>query len=169
MPNLFDQANGLILCWAKLWQVPELVESLRFEWSSRFTSSLGQAYPQRNLVRLNCVLQESNHRTLFEEVLCHEVAHVAVFWIHGNKAAIHGKEWKQLLTLCGFEPRRLMPTVLNVPRKKSKVIYRHFCPLCQTQRFARKACKSWRCTDCISHGLDGRLQIVSIPSSLGVL
>jgi hypothetical protein len=44
-------------------------------------------------------------RDLLEEVLCHELAHVAVYRLHGRAVRPHGPEWKGLVAAAGFKPR----------------------------------------------------------------
>lgn len=168
MPNLFDESELKIQGWLRLWQATGVVNSVQCEWSTRLTSSLGLAYPQRRLVRLNCILQIDQYAPLFEEVLCHEVAHVAVFWVYGGGVGSHGKEWQNFLSLSGFEPRRLIHGLPNPAQTKSTVRYKHFCPVCHAQRMAWKPCVRWKCTNCLGQGLDGALRIVSVPSRIGV-
>ena len=67
------------------------------------TRSLGVCYPRRGTVRLAAYLQTAE-RPLVEEVLCHEMAHLAARELHGDRVRPHGREWK---TLDGS--RRLCP------------------------------------------------------------
>jgi predicted SprT family Zn-dependent metalloprotease len=39
---------------------------------------------------------------ILEEVLCHELAHVAVYRLHGRSVRPHGPEWKRLVRQVGF-------------------------------------------------------------------
>lgn len=77
----------LIRRWARKWHVSALAGNITCEWSSRLRRSLGRAYPERDLVRLSELLKEPPYEQLFDEVLCHELAHVAVFHLHGKAAA----------------------------------------------------------------------------------
>jgi hypothetical protein len=87
-----DELSGcrkLLRHWARKWDAPELADEITYEWSTR----LCRAYPERNLIRLSSLLKDLGYVTLFDEVLCHEAAHVAVFHICRSQAAIHGPEW----------------------------------------------------------------------------
>lgn len=65
------------------------------------TRSLGRCYPDRRLIRIaNFVRQESD--VLLQEVLCHEAAHVAAYYLHGKSIRPHGREWKALMLEAGY-------------------------------------------------------------------
>jgi len=67
------------------------------------TRSLGRCYPDRRLIRIaRFVLEESED--LFQEVLCHEAAHVAAYHLHGQTIRPHGREWKALIQMAGYPP-----------------------------------------------------------------
>lgn len=155
----------LVRRWSRKWQVHSLVDKLRCEWSFRLTRSLGRAYPSRLLVRLNPLLQRPPYSVFFEEVLCHEVAHVVVFTLHGPKAPSHGVEWKQLLKLAGYEPRRELFIKNDSRRDTSAARYAHTCPVCQATRVARNPHPRWRCVACRRAGLEGELVIHSFPAA----
>lgn len=157
-------SRRLIRRWSGKWHAPHLVDQVTCEWSSRLTRSLGRAYPTRMLVRLNRLLQREPYLPLFEEVLCHEVAHVAVYVLHGSLAASHGVEWKQLLTLAGFEPRRELFIETNAARNPGACRYQHTCPVCQATRIAKSPHPRWRCITCRDAGLEGTLVIHSLPA-----
>jgi predicted SprT family Zn-dependent metalloprotease len=42
---------------------------------------------------------------VLREVLCHELAHFAVWYVHGRSARRHGLEWRELMELAGYTPR----------------------------------------------------------------
>ena len=62
--------------WLHLWDVPHLEAKSRIEWSPRLTRSLGRSYPDKRLIRIASYL-ESAPDGLLQEVLCHEMAHLA--------------------------------------------------------------------------------------------
>lgn len=65
--------------------------------------SLGRCYPDRRLIRIaRFVLEESED--LFQEVLCHEAAHVVAYHLHGHAIRPHGREWKALVQMAGYPP-----------------------------------------------------------------
>jgi len=122
----------------KLWGLPDLVESVTVEFSRRFRSSLGLCRPAQGRIRLAAHLQEGNAE-LLEEVLCHELAHVAVYQLHGRRARPHGPEWRGLLSQAGFEPRTrfLRGDAKFPPRsKKLRARWEHRCPVCHAIRVA---------------------------------
>ena len=89
--------------WCDLWGVRDLAPEISFEISSRMTRSLGRCYPDRRLIRIaRFVLEESED--LFQEVLCHEAAHVAAYHLHGQTIRPHGREWKALIQMAGYPP-----------------------------------------------------------------
>ena len=90
--------------WGELWGVPHLADSVTVEFSPRFRSSLGLCRPVEGRVRLAAHLTNGRPE-LLEEVLCHELAHVAVYRLHGRSVRLHGPEWKGMVRSAGFEPR----------------------------------------------------------------
>ena len=154
----------LIQTWTRQWNATDITEDVACEWSSRLHRSLGIAYPERMLVRLSLRLNEPQYATLFDEVLCHEVAHLAVFHLHSKAATKHGAEWQELLRRVGYEPRRGYPTdPVTQRRSRSAVVYDHVCPTCQAIRTAKRPVPNWRCVACQQAGLDGTLIIQSRP------
>jgi predicted SprT family Zn-dependent metalloprotease len=117
-------------------------------------------------VRLHLLLKEAQYAALFDEVLCHEAAHIVAFLIHGNRAESHGPEWENLVRLAGYEPRRCYRTD-SVPKQKKleSVRYDHVCPICQAKRTAKRPQPHWRCVACQDAGLEGELIIRSHPKT----
>jgi len=149
----------LLRRWAKIWETAALAERAQIEWSSRLTRTLGRAYPQRMLIRLNSWLCESHGAAILEEVLCHEAAHLAVHILHGRDAAMHGPEWKRLVEMAGYTPRTGIHIPELVSRGASPIRYEHVCPACHAKRIAKRRQPSWRCVACRQLGLDGKLII----------
>jgi predicted SprT family Zn-dependent metalloprotease len=153
--------------WAKRWGLPKLTESVTVEFSRRFRSSLGLCRPVHGQIRLAAHLQEGN-AALLEEVLCHELAHVAVYRLHGRKARPHGREWKTLLTRAGFKPRVRFPREeANFPSRseKPRARWNHHCPVCHVRRLAGRPVREWRCARCFEAGLPGKLVITRVPAA----
>ena len=150
--------------WTRIWGVPELEHRSSIEWSPRMTRSLGVCYPRRGRVRLAAYLQTAERR-LVEEVLCHEMAHLAARELHGDRIRPHGREWKRLMEAVGYVPR----TRLAVPaglrptpkqrKRRSFGLYIHLCPVCQRIRVTRQPIKRWRCCACVHAGRDGVLTL----------
>ena len=148
--------------WMRLWGAEKLIGSIHYEWSVKLRRSLGIAYPERNLVRLSTRLQEPQYAPLLEEVVCHEVAHVIVFHLYGNQISVHGEEWEDLVRKAGFEPRKdYRVDAVSEPQANDRIDYDHRCPICHTNRRAKRPQPQWRCVACVNAGLDGKLVIQS--------
>jgi SprT protein len=149
--------------WASIWKLPDLARGLEIHVSSRLRRSLGRCDPRRGKVRLNPALLEAPSKLLIE-TLCHEVAHVAAFRLHGPKIRPHGREWAALMTAAGFSPQaraheRSMPKAVR-QRLKPQRLYLHRCRVCRARRIARRPVRRWLCRRCVEAGLPGRLDIV---------
>ncbi|MFQ5381864.1 MAG: hypothetical protein ACE5EF_09615, partial [Dehalococcoidia bacterium] len=57
--SVADEHRRLIRQLCKAWSCPDLAAQVQISYSSRLTRSLGLAYPDRNLIRLNLVLKEA--------------------------------------------------------------------------------------------------------------
>jgi len=97
--------------WAATWQRPGLERRLHISFSTRMTRSLGRCHPERGVIRLASWLRDAP-ASLLAEVLCHEVAHVATWELHGRACRPHGAEWRALMRAAGFEPRVRLPAEL---------------------------------------------------------
>src|SRR3990172_8464826 len=82
--------------WLHLWDVPHLEAKSRIEWSPRLTRGLGRCYPDRRLIRISSYLQglEAAPTGLLQEVLCHEMAHLATRELHGRNLRPHSPQSK---------------------------------------------------------------------------
>jgi SprT protein len=167
-----DGGDQLLTCprliqrWCRRWGTPALAGKVTCEWSSRLRRSLGRAYPERCVVRLSTLLREASYRDNFEHVLCHEVAHVAAFYIHGRSIACHGPQWQNLVRLVGHTPEARRETLtISVPQEAPSVCYEHLCPVCQSTRISTRPQRHWRCVACTRAGLEGRLIVQSRPRS----
>ena len=95
--------QGLLQGWCDLWGVSDLAPEISVELSSRMTRSLGRCYPDRKLIRIARFVQKESE-DLFQEVLCHEAAHVVAYHLHGKSIRAHGREWKALIQKAGYPP-----------------------------------------------------------------
>ena len=160
-----SEATSSLHHWLHLWNTPELAARTTIEWSPRLTRSLGRCYPERRLIRLASFLDEAPNG-LLEEVLCHELAHVAARELHGTRIRPHGPEWKALMRDAGYEPKTRLPLPANVRGTRNhrrRYLYIHRCPVCQRSRTAKRAVRRWRCAACVAEGLDGTLDISRRP------
>jgi SprT protein len=145
------------------WNISGLLDRVSVKFSRRMRRSLGLCIPSKRLVRLNPWVLPRNSE-LLEEVLCHELAHIAAFELHGAKVRPHGREWRALMCAAGFEPRigvRLSRDVRAEPKGLPilQPLYEHRCPVCQTTRVARRPVPQWRCAACATAGLETKLVI----------
>jgi predicted SprT family Zn-dependent metalloprotease len=143
-----------------LWGLPELVSCVEIQFSRRLRSTLGRTRVDTRRVRLNPALAETSEG-LLEEVLCHELAHIAVYERFGTKAKPHGPEWAGLVRQAGYEPR-LSATIDGEKKHTNELRFEHLCPVCQIVRYAKRPMTSWRCGGCVDAGLEGRLLIRSL-------
>jgi predicted SprT family Zn-dependent metalloprotease len=105
------------------------------------------------------------------EVLCHELAHAAIDFLHGPHAKAHGPEWRRLVEAAGYRPEarttRAQPikpeSACAARRASPKTSYEHRCPVCQMVRRAKRRVPQWRCTACVAAGLPGTLVIERMP------
>lgn len=103
-----DPYQSWIRHWSQLWTLPHLPQSLRIEFSLRIRRSLGRCYPSKGVIRLNQRLLDGPEEFL-REVVCHEVAHIAVHLVHGNSRRPHGPEWAGFMRAAGYVPRARLP------------------------------------------------------------
>lgn len=154
--------------WARIWKVPGIERRIQISFNARLKSSLGRSDIRKGVVSLNLSLKQQT-RQKFLEVVCHEVAHFAVFELYGKNAKPHGSEWRHLMDIAGFEPstficiNKKQAELINT--RKSEWIFEHRCPVCQMVRFSSKAVSRWKCGDCVRAGLDGHLIVTKRPKT----
>ena len=158
--NELTLLNTKVRRWARLWRAPGLPNRVSVTFSERMQRSLGRCVPRTGAVRLNARVL-GNNPALLEEVLCHELAHVAIFQLHGPKVRPHGQEWGALIRAAGFEPRARARLNRDVEAAEitDRAFYEHRCPVCHTIRLARRPVRAWRCAECFAAGLEGKLVI----------
>ncbi|UCF38374.1 MAG: SprT-like domain-containing protein [Acidobacteriota bacterium] len=155
--------------WSRKWNEPSLAQQTKVEFSNRMKVSLGRAYPRRMLIRLNKSLEPRRNLKLLREVLCHEAAHLTVHRQHGCSAKPHGEEWRQLIRLAGYNPRRTYRVErIGEFTQEPTILFLHSCLNCGARRLAKKPMRDWRCVTCTEAGLEGKLQITTQPSREGL-
>jgi predicted SprT family Zn-dependent metalloprotease len=157
-----DPYEAWLAAWAAAWSLPELPYRVRIAFSSRLQGSLGRCSPRTGVIRLNPGLLDGPTAAL-REVVCHEAAHVATWLLYGRHASAHGREWRELMRLAGYEPRvrwaeSAVPAAVR-ERRRSSAVYVHACPVCRAQWIARTTSSAWRCATCRDAGRDGRLTV----------
>ena len=140
------------------WAIEEVADYIQIGFSNRITRSLGRTQPAAKIIRLNPLLQ-TRLSHLLEEVLCHELAHIAAYHLHGDSIRPHGPEWRALVQAAGFEPRVRIDADLDWPSPPHVKCYTHRCPVCHAVRVAKKPMARWRCGECVANGLSGGLEI----------
>lgn len=161
----------LVAPWSEAWSLAGLEHRINITFSSRFRTSLGRCVPRAGEIRLAAFLLTGPPAVL-REALCHEVAHAAVYELHGIGAKPHGSEWRALMETAGFVPRTRLPANL-VPdvllhRGNPKRLWEHRCPVCHASRMARRRVTRWRCAACRAAGLEGGLTITELHSPTGM-
>ena len=90
-----EEFQPSFLAWARTWDLPTLPEQVAITFTRRLKRSLGRCSPADRRVRVNARLLDGPPE-LLREVLCHELAHVAVHLLHGRSVRPHGAEWARL-------------------------------------------------------------------------
>jgi predicted SprT family Zn-dependent metalloprotease len=147
--------------WFSIWGLRGFEKSVTICFSCRMSRVFGRCYVKERLITIAERLREMP-LAILEEVLCHECAHLAASQLFGGNCRPHGPEWAQLVRSAGFEPRRrlvLDKNAISTPNRQRSYVYVHSCPVCQTQRVARRMVRTWRCAGCRSSGLNGLLEI----------
>ena len=71
----------------------------------------GEAWLQRNLIRLNLTFLVENEKDFLASTVPHEVAHLVAHYVYdskplnGKKVRPHGKEWKEVMGVLSLEPK----------------------------------------------------------------
>lgn len=169
-PTLPREAGDLLNRLGKVWGLPDLAGTVDIRFSRRLHRSLARCRPADGRITLNSDLQSVAPGRL-AEVLCHELAHVAVHRLHGEGADPHGAEWRRLVRAAGFEPAVRTRDTSSRDREHDsagdRLRWEHRCPVCQTVRWARKPVTTWRCAECLDAGLDGRMVITRATADDG--
>lgn len=154
--GLRAQLQRLARTFGRRWGVP--LSDVTIAFNPRLRSSWGRA--RRDAVSLHPLL--TWRPVLLEIVLCHELAHVAVFRLHGTRARPHGPEWKALVTAAGHSPDRRLPGPGTPKPTAPRSRFLHRCPVCQAFRVARRPVPGWRCATCVGQGLPGLMTITRL-------
>jgi SprT protein len=163
-PSLNDELHNVIISWEPTWRTPGLANLTRVTFSPRLERSFGRCVPATGRVTLTTRLRRGSRERLLE-TLCHEVAHVAAYMLHGTAARPHGPEWAALVRAAGFDPgthARPRHGAWKPPKRRPRAkpprfTVVHTCPVCHSRRFARRVISAWRCRPCVDAGLSGEL------------
>lgn len=145
--------------YAELWSRPNLCEMVSMRFSARLSKSWARTNLETRTITLAVTLRGDLAR--LEEVLCHELAHIVAYDSIGCREGPHGRTWKELVLIGGFEPRLRLAHGDDAPRtivrRPSRFLHR--CPVCDFSRVAARPIRAWRCADCVAAGLGGNLVI----------
>jgi len=164
---------------SRRWGLPRSALDAGLRFNPRLTRSVARYRRENGVIELGPRFVRLRARR--KEVLCHELAHVAVDYIYGKRAQPHGSEWRKLVEAAGFVPTvRLSATpknhnqkavgtnvgapatVLGSRQTTLRYVYEHRCPVCQMTQRARRPVNRWRCAECVAAGLAGDLEITRI-------
>jgi predicted metal-dependent hydrolase len=95
--------NGIAEDALAIWGAENDLPQFSIVWNKRLRTSGGRARLRERVVELNPRLLAQNVDQV-QPVLIHEMAHLVTAARYGRVAA-HGKEWRELMSQAGFEPR----------------------------------------------------------------
>lgn len=158
---------------ARTWGVPKEALAVKFAVNPRLTRAVARFRRDRRVIELGPRFFEESQ--CHEEILCHELAHAAVDFVHGTRVKAHGPEWRRLVELAGYRPaaraafvsrasRVASGRVATRPRSSPGAVYMHRCPVCQMVRRAKRPVPQWRCAVCVGAGLEGILEIERVTA-----
>ena len=165
-----DEWRDVAASWCRLWGVAGLERRGTLTVSRGLRSALGRCNPGRGDIRIASYLMAAP-TSLIHEVLCHEIAHVAVEELDGRSVRPHGREWQALMRTAGFAPRVRLSIEDIGPwserLRRARVLWKHHYPVCRVSRLAGRPVTRWHCAVCWKAGRDGRLVITRVPGSAG--
>jgi predicted SprT family Zn-dependent metalloprotease len=82
----------------------------------------------------------------------------------GRRSRPHGPEWVALVRAAGVEPHATLVRCGAYRRKANTVRIRHVCNVCHFSALAKRRMPQWRCPECRSIGLEGKLTMERIVS-----
>lgn len=109
--------------------LPELDFSLKGQ-------TAGQAFPAKNLIRINLQLYRENYEDYLAETLPHEVAHLIVVYLHipprslqnwAMELSSHGREWQEVAKQLGCKGNRCHTYATTSARVTRKFTFKCAC------------------------------------------
>lgn len=110
----------------------------------------GQAWLQKNHVRLNAVLLSENADEFIEQTVGHEVAHLAAHFKHGARIQPHGPQWRHMMTCLGLPAERCHDYDVSRAAVGGTVAWRCGCQVYQlsARRSSTAQKQGYRCRKC---------------------
>ena len=93
-------AQRLIARLAATWNIPKDGLEVELAVNPRLTRAVARFLRRPRVIELGPRFFELRSR--HEEILCHELAHAVVAFVHGSSAKPHGPEWRRLLEAAGY-------------------------------------------------------------------
>jgi predicted SprT family Zn-dependent metalloprotease len=168
--SIASTAQVQIAALARKWGIPSEALEVGFTENPRLRRAVARFRRDLRVIELGPIFFAEPARQA--EVLCHELAHVAIAFLHGPKVQVHGPEWRALVEMAGYrpaarvaraastgEPAGIANKNLTQRAAGSKPFYEHRCPVCQMVRRAKRPVPQWRCAACVVTGLPGTLEI----------
>jgi predicted SprT family Zn-dependent metalloprotease len=162
--NMATEIDAAVRRFAALWNEPGLPVAVTVRLSTRMRRSVGLCRPASGRIALNRQLLAGD-TALLHEVLCHELAHVVVYRRHQRVPVPHGPEWQALVRAAGYVPSTTLRMAMGerpAPSTRRGYTVVHRCPVCHTQRVARRPVTRWRCAECHAAGLDGVMEVTPL-------
>lgn len=130
--DLKKRVNDKLMECAKLSGINVGNIEVRYDINSKHLG--GQAFPGRNVIRLNPVYLNAHTDHYIATTVPHEWAHIAACHKYGMRIAAHGPEWKATMRQVGVQPTRChnytVPEGVKVGKQRAK--YKCVCAKCDS-------------------------------------
>jgi SprT protein len=164
--ELLDRLFQDLERWCQAWGLPQLPHQIEIKFSHRLRRAVGRCHTRKRRITLSGLLLLAENQALLTETLCHEVAHLAAYHLHGSRIKPHGREWKSLLKAAGFEPQATVRAEkvhgLEALLATRQQRYEYRCPVCQVAHVLRAKNSRFRCRACRQAGRPGHLHITKL-------
>ena len=139
--ELAVRATALLAAWRVVDTAVQVV------WNDRLTTTAGRAFLRAGRIELNPVLLAKASDQV-PMVLTHETAHIAAFRLFGANIPAHGRHWRSLMRLAGFEPEVTHRIPVDDLRKgRARFVYLRICEQCGDRQLLA-AVRYGRCGGC---------------------
>lgn len=136
----------------------------------------GQAFLNKNHVRINAVLFNENVDEFLHQIIPHEVAHLVAYRKFGKNISPHGEEWQRVMKAFGLDPKRTHSLdISNARVNQNGAVYRCRCgPVdMRGKRLTKAKAGQLYCLRCMVYfqftgvlkGPNGEVTMVSQPNA----
>lgn len=124
------QCHAIIVAYASPGQVSKLtIPVIKYDINS---ARLGGEAINDHTIRLNPVFLNQYTDHYIEQTVAHEYCHIVQFQLYGRNTAAHGREWKNLMRICGLKADRChqykAPEGVILGKPKAK--FNYVCDTC---------------------------------------